>query len=150
MHDFNAEGGGAQEVVTLLQQLEELENAAARSVAVEMESAAQDECTLIDHQGRKRILALCDEVRTQCQRVSSQEKRAQLEKELQDAVMGASRWLHIVHETSAASSDRLSSMSSGDNASAVERSATAADSSGRDAPATASAAQSVTASSPSS
>ena len=150
VHDFNAEGEGAQEVVTLLQQLEELENAAARSVAVEMESAAQDESTLIDHLGRKRILALCDEIRTQCQRVSSQEKRAQLEKELQDAVMGASRWLHMVPETSAASSDRLSSMSSGDNASGVERSATAADSSGRDAPATASAAQSVTASSPSS
>ena len=64
--------------------------------------------------------------------------------------MGASRWLHMVPETSAASSDRLSSMSSGDNASGVERSATAADSSGRDGPATASAAQSVTASSPSS
>ena len=92
VHDFNAEGEGAQEVVTLLQQLEELENAAARSVAVEMESAAQDESTLIDHLGRKRILALCDEIRTQSQRLSSQEKRAQLEKELQDAVMGASRW----------------------------------------------------------
>ena len=86
-------------MVALLEQLKELENAAARSVAVEMESAAQDETTLIDHIGRKRILALCDEIRQQSQRVSSEEKRAQIEKELQDAVMGTSRWLHRNPET---------------------------------------------------
>ena len=94
VRDFNSESEGAQEIVSLLQQLEELESAAARSVAVEMESAAQDESTLIDHLGRKRILDLCDQVRQQCQKISAPEKRAQLEKELQDAVMGKSRWLH--------------------------------------------------------
>ena len=99
VRDFNTESEGTQEVVALLEQLKELENAAARSVAVEMESAAQDETTLIDHIGRKRILALCDEIRQQSQRVSSEEKRAQIEKELQDAVMGTSRWLHLKPQT---------------------------------------------------
>ena len=99
VRDFNTESEGTQEVVALLEQLKELENAAARSVAVEMESAAQDESTLIDHIGRKRILAMCDEIRQQSQRVSSEEKRAQIEKELQDAVMGTSRWLHLKPET---------------------------------------------------
>ena len=99
VRDFNTESEGTQEVVALLEQLKELENAAARSVAVEMESAAQDESTLIDHIGRKRILALCDEIRQQSQRVSSEEKRAQIEKELQDAVMGTSRWLHLKPQT---------------------------------------------------
>ena len=104
VHDFNTESEGSQEVVALLEQLKELENAAARSVATEMESAAQEEGnTLIDHLGRKRILALCDEIRQQCQRLSSDEKRAQIEKELQDAVMGSSRWLHQQPQTSATS-----------------------------------------------
>ena len=103
VHDFNTESEGTQEVVALLEQLRELENAAARSVATEMESAAQEESTLIDHLGRKRILALCDEIRQQSQRLSSDEKRAQIEKELQDAVMGTSRWLHQQPQTSATS-----------------------------------------------
>jgi hypothetical protein len=41
VHDFNHESEGTQEVVVLLEQLKDLENAAARSVAVEMESATQ-------------------------------------------------------------------------------------------------------------
>ena len=49
-------------VLSLLQKLEDLEAAGARSVAVEMASLMEGDAVLQDHLGRKRILDLCDEI----------------------------------------------------------------------------------------
>ena len=91
--DFNDRRNDmCNKIVMLLQKLEELEAAGARSVAVEMESLVDEEETLIDHLGRQRILALCQEIQESCRKLSSQELRRKLEGELRDAVMGKSRW----------------------------------------------------------
>ena len=91
--DFNESRTDAcSRVILLLQKLEELEAAGARSVAVEMESLVDGHETLIDHVGRKRILELCQEIHESCQKVSAQQMRVKLEQELRDAVMGKSRW----------------------------------------------------------
>ena len=91
--DFNDRRNDmCNKIVMLLQKLEELEAAGARSVAVEMESLVDEEETLIDHLGRQRILTLCQEIQESCRKLSSQELRRKLEGELRDAVMGKSRW----------------------------------------------------------
>ena len=91
--DFN-EGRNdvCSRIVTLLQKLEELEAAGARSVAVEMEAFVNEEQTLVDHVGRQRILDLCKEIHESCQKLSAGDLRRKLEEELRDAVMGKSRW----------------------------------------------------------
>jgi len=91
--DFN-EGRNdvCSRIVTLLQKLEELEAAGARSVAVEMETFVDEQQTLVDHVGRQRILDLCKEIHESCQKLSAGDLRRKLEEELRDAVMGKSRW----------------------------------------------------------
>ena len=61
--DLNGTNRGAMEVAALMQQLEELDQAAQRSVAAEVESALEsrmgEAATLIDEAGRERILQIC-------------------------------------------------------------------------------------------
>ena len=92
--DFNDdETDVSSRVAIMLQKLEELEAAGARSVAVEMASLMEDDAVLLDHLGRKRIQKLCDEIQETCRKLSTQDMRRKLEVELRDAVMGKSRWL---------------------------------------------------------
>ncbi|CAK0796442.1 unnamed protein product, partial [Prorocentrum cordatum] len=68
--DLNTKHSGAMEVTALMQQLEELDHAAQRSVALEIESAAEarlgDGACLVDHAGRERILELCEKIHKKC------------------------------------------------------------------------------------
>ena len=92
--DFNDdETDVSSRVAIMLQKLEELEAAGARSVAVEMASLMEDDAVLLDHLGRRRIQKLCDEIQETCRKLSTQDMRRKLEVELRDAVMGKSPWL---------------------------------------------------------
>ena len=60
--DLNeAKTSGTLEVVALINQLEQLEQTAQRSVAAEAETALESGATLPDEAGRERILALCQD-----------------------------------------------------------------------------------------
>ena len=60
LQDLNGGSPGSMEVASLMQQLEELDNAARRSVAAEVESAVEsrmaDAAHGVDDAGRARIL----------------------------------------------------------------------------------------------
>ena len=100
--DFNDdETDVSSRVAIMLQKLEELEAAGARSVAVEMASLMEDDAVLLDHLGRRRIQKLCDEIQETCRKLSTQDMRRKLEVELRDAVMGKSRWLLPEENTTA-------------------------------------------------
>ena len=99
VQDFNEQGKEASlAIVSLLQKLEQLEQAGARSVALEMESVVDEQRTLVDYLGRAKILQLCRDVHETCKQLSGPEQRSRLEMELRDAVMGKSRWLHRADE----------------------------------------------------
>ena len=98
--DFNEENTDVStKIVSLLEKIDELEAAGARSVSVELATLMGDDTTLVDHLGRQRILQLCDEVQETCRKLSAADARRKLELELRDAVMGKSRWL-LPSETS--------------------------------------------------
>ena len=80
-------------VAMLLEKLDGLEAAGARSVSVEVATRMGEDTTLVDHVGRKRILDLVDDIQDTCRKLSTSEARAKLEKELSYAVMGKSSWL---------------------------------------------------------
>ena len=80
------------EVVNLLHQLEELDKAAQRSVAAEVESAMESGACLVDDVGRERILAICAKVRRSCEKLSASNIEQRLERELQAAAMGMQPW----------------------------------------------------------
>jgi hypothetical protein len=91
--DFNeSRSDVCSRIVTLLQKLEELEAAGARSIAVEMETFVDEQQTLVDHVGRQRMLDLCKGIHESCQKLSAGDLRRKLEEELRDAVMAKSRW----------------------------------------------------------
>ncbi|CAJ1374089.1 unnamed protein product [Effrenium voratum] len=95
VEDFNSHGREtSMMLVGMLQKLEELEQAGARSVALEMESMVEEQRTLVDRLGRQKILDLCREIHQSCRQLSAAEQRDRLERELRDAVMGKSRWLN--------------------------------------------------------
>ena len=95
VQDFNSRGREvSMMLVGMLQKLEELEHAGARSVALEMESMVEEQRTLVDHLGRKNILELCRQIHESCRQLSAAEQQRRLEQELRDAVMGKSRWLN--------------------------------------------------------
>ena len=92
--DFNEEKTDVStKIVSLLEKIDALEAAGARSVSVELATLMGDDTTLVDHLGRQRILQLCDEVQETCRKLSAADARRKLELELRDAVMGKSRWL---------------------------------------------------------
>ena len=94
VEDFNSHGREvSMMLVGMLQKLEELEHAGARSVGLEMESMVDEQRTLVDHLGRKNILELCRQIHESCRQLSAAEQQRRLEQELRDAVMGKSRWL---------------------------------------------------------
>lgn len=91
--DFNESGNEVcNRVVMLLQKLEELDAAGARSVALEMECAVQEQPTILDEQGRRHIMQLCKEIHESCQKLSARDLKTKLEEELSNAVNGKSRW----------------------------------------------------------
>ncbi|CAE7197789.1 tkt [Symbiodinium sp. CCMP2592] len=95
VEDFNSRGQEISTlVVSMLQKLEELQDAGARSVALEMETMVEEQRTLVDHLGRQHILELCRQIHESCRQLSAAEKQSRLERELRDAVMGKSRWLN--------------------------------------------------------
>ena len=63
----------------MMQQPEELDHAAQRSVALEIESAVEarlgDGACLVDHAGRERILELCEKIQKECAKLSAAEKQ---------------------------------------------------------------------------
>ena len=62
VEDLNeAKTSGTLEVVSLINQLEQLEQTAQRSVAAETETVLESGATLPDEAGRERILALCQD-----------------------------------------------------------------------------------------
>ena len=67
VQDLNGETKGSMEVVALMQQLEELDQAAHRSVAAEVESAPESKlaqaAVLFDDASRQRILDICEKMR---------------------------------------------------------------------------------------
>lgn len=96
VQDFNAHGREiSMLVVSMLQKLEELQEAGARSVALEMETMVDEQRTLVDELGRQTILDLCRQIHDSCRQLSAAEKQSRLERELRDAVMGKSKWLHV-------------------------------------------------------
>lgn len=78
VQDLNGGNRGAMEVAALMHQLEELDQAAQRSVAAEVESALEsrlgDAACLVDEAGRTRILEICEKVRKSCARLNDAEK----------------------------------------------------------------------------
>ena len=77
--DLNGDNSGVMEVATLMQQLEELDQAAQRSVAAEIESAVETDLVregacLVDEAGRARILEICQKIRKSCVRLDDAEK----------------------------------------------------------------------------
>ena len=96
VQDLSGDGRGSMEVVSLMQQLEELDRAAQRSVAAEVESALESRlgaaACLPDEAGRARILEICDKVRTSCARIDEAEKKFKLQMELQRTATGQQDW----------------------------------------------------------
>lgn len=96
VQDLNGEGRGSMEVASLMQQLEELDRAAQRSVEAEVESALEsrlgDAACLIDEAGRARILEICDKVRKSCVRIDEAGKKFYLQMELQRTATGQQAW----------------------------------------------------------
>jgi len=76
----------------LMHQLEELDNAAQRSVAAEVESALEGGARLVDDAGRERMLDLCIEIRKRAEKLSKGETLAKLQAELQKAAVGTQEW----------------------------------------------------------
>ena len=61
--DVNPDTKGQAEVASLMHQLQEMSKEAERSVAAEIEAAAEDGDGLLDDAGRKRVLATCTDIR---------------------------------------------------------------------------------------
>ena len=74
------EDDGSLEVVALINQLEELEKAAEKSVAAELKTLMEGGlCPLQDEVGRERILDMCRESRRSCQRLYTSSTLAKLQ-----------------------------------------------------------------------
>ena len=68
-----------------MRQLEELDQAAQRSVAAEVESAIEGGACLLDEAGRERVLALCKQVRNAARRLTRDEHLQKLQQSFQKA-----------------------------------------------------------------
>ena len=90
--DLNERNSATSDVVALLNQLEDLDATAQRSVASEVESAIEGGACLTDDVGRARILNICREVRVKCQKLDASQKNHKLEKEIQQAALGSATW----------------------------------------------------------
>ena len=96
--DLNNTHTGSMEVTALMQQLEDLDQTAQRSVAAEVESALENRigegACLVDESGRRRILDICGKIRTSCARLDDAEKKCKLQLELQKTATGNQDWQH--------------------------------------------------------
>ena len=75
-----------------MNQLEQLDNAAQRSVAAEVESALEGGACLVDDAGRERILEVCGEIRDRAAKLSKEDTLQKLQAELQRAALGQQTW----------------------------------------------------------
>lgn len=82
VEDVNPDTSGVAEVASLMQQLEDLSNAAERSVAVEIEGSLDGGAGLVDDAGRERILDICKDVRKKCEKLGRAEKQQRLQSHL--------------------------------------------------------------------
>ena len=82
------ETAGSLEVASLMHQLEELDNAAQRSVAAEVESAIEGGACLVDDAGRERMLDLCKQIRDSAAKLSRHDTMLKLQSELHSAALG--------------------------------------------------------------
>ena len=85
----DAEASTVMEVSALQRQLEELDQAAQRSVAAEVESAIEGGACLVDEAGRQRVLELCQELRQRAQKLSRPEHLQRLQSSFATAVHGS-------------------------------------------------------------
>ena len=101
VQDLNGGNRGSMQVAALMQQLEELDQAAQRSVAAEVESAIESQlgegACLVDEAGRARILEICEKVRKSCIRLDDAAKQGRLQLELQKTAMGEQEWQAATH-----------------------------------------------------
>ena len=65
---------GVMEITSLMEQLQELDATAQRSVAKETEFALESGAALIDKAGRERILELCCAVRKGAEKLTSSQR----------------------------------------------------------------------------
>ena len=86
------ESSASLEVSSLMEQLEELDKTAQRSVAAEVESAIEGGACLVDDAGRERILELCKEIRNRAAKLSHPDKIHKLQAELQKTALGKQDW----------------------------------------------------------
>jgi hypothetical protein len=86
------ESSASLEVSALMEQLEELDNAAQRSVAAEVESAVESGACLVDDAGRERILEICGEIRDSAAKLSQPAKMQKPQAQLQKTAMGQQEW----------------------------------------------------------
>ena len=84
----SSESAASLEVAALMQQLEELDHAAQRSVAAEAESAVESGACLIDDAGRERILDICKQISDGAAGLSRTDRLHKLQAELQSAALG--------------------------------------------------------------
>ena len=86
------ESEASLEIAALMQQLEDMDHAAQRSVAAEVESAVEGGACLVDDAGRERLLELAGEIRQRCAKLSRPEQQQKLQAELQKAALGLQEW----------------------------------------------------------
>ena len=115
--DLSNKHTGSMQVAALMQQLEELDQVAQRSVAGEVESALESQlgegACLVDEAGRQRILEICEKVRKSCARLGDAEKKCKLQLELQKTATGIQDWQRPDGFTDAASSESTSGQNPG-------------------------------------
>ena len=80
---LDTEAAAVMEVAALERQLEDLDHAAQRSVAAEVESAIEGGGCLLDEAGRDRVLALCSKVRQTAVRLDRPEHLTRLQQSFQ-------------------------------------------------------------------
>ena len=94
----------AMDVASLEAQLKDLDEAAQRSVAAEVESAVEGGACLMDEVGRARVLDLCAAVRKTASRISSTDRQYKLQAAFQRAANGVPQKVRTCSEPAAGAS----------------------------------------------
>ena len=95
--DLNADAEQATgEVVSLLDQLEALDRMTQRSVALETLSAVEGGASLVDAEGRARVLEISRDVLAKCCKLNTRDAQAKLEQDMQKGVLGVAGYLAAI------------------------------------------------------
>ena len=89
VEDVNPDTSGVAEIATLMQQLQDISDAAERSVATEVEAALEGGACLLDDAGRQRLVDMCKDVRKRCEKLSRPERQQKLQAHLADVAARA-------------------------------------------------------------